>query len=241
MLPAQRARRVHEQTNVFVGVTVDPRRDSATSPSRREGRRLSFSDSADGSRIDVTAKAGTFPGNSPAVPRQLDPYVAAAMVSPRGCSGRRPDISPTRPLEAPLSRGSRRGGSWQLAGQVPAALDGRPRSLAAELADMRAPLEDGDQRAGRAQQSVGCPGRKALPPGTRSPRVPVSSELGGAGTVASGRRASAASNKVEALPAQRRQQALKAINPECRRPRSGALVEDGDGGDRQMQQCPRGA
>jgi hypothetical protein len=58
------------------------------------------------------------------------------------------------------------------------------------------------------------------------------------GTVASGRRASAASNNVEALLPRELQQALKAINPECRRPRLGALVEDTDGGDRQMQQCP---
>jgi hypothetical protein len=35
------------------------------------------------------------------------------------------------------------------------------------------------------------------------------------------------------------QQALKALNPEWRRPRLGALVEDGNGDDRQMQQCRR--
>jgi hypothetical protein len=39
------------------------------------------------------------------------------------------------------------------------------------------------------------------------------------GTVASGKGASAASNKVEALPAQRAATRLKVINPECRRPR----------------------
>jgi hypothetical protein len=33
------------------------------------------------------------------------------------------------------------------------------------------------------------------------------------------------------------QQALKALNPEWRRPRLGALVEDGDGDHRQTQQC----
>jgi len=36
------------------------------------------------------------------------------------------------------------------------------------------------------------------------------------------------------------QQAIKAINPECRKPRLGAVVEDSDGGDRQMQQCRYG-
>jgi hypothetical protein len=71
-------------------------------------------------------KAGTFPGSSPAVRRQLDPDLAAATLSASGCRRK-----------------------------ATGALDGWPRGLAAELADIACAARGWRQRAGRGQQGLG--------------------------------------------------------------------------------------